>query len=52
LLPRGIFRQGRFQSKAVETGGYLVSWGRCIERNPVRAGLVGEAWEYRWAYEL
>ena len=28
---------------------YLVSCGRYIERNPVRAGLTVTAWEYRWS---
>jgi putative transposase len=45
----GVFWQGRFKSKAVEVGTYLVSCGRYIERNPVRAGLVEVAWEYRWS---
>lgn len=45
----GIFWQGRFKSKPVEVGAYLVSCGRYIERNPVRAGLVTEAWDYSWS---
>ena len=45
----GVFWQGRFKSKPVEIGSYLVSCGRYIERNPVRAGLAGIAWEYRWS---
>ena len=45
----GVFWQGRFKSKPVEIGGYLVSCGRYIERNPVRAGLVVEPWSYRWS---
>jgi putative transposase len=44
----GIFWQGRFKSKPVEVGGYLVSCGRYIERNPVRAGMVMEPWDYTW----
>jgi len=45
----GIFWQGRFKSKPVEIGAYLVSCGRYIERNPVRAGLTAIAWEYPWS---
>jgi putative transposase len=45
----GVFWQGRFKSKPVEIGGYLVSCGRYIERNPVRAGMTARAWEYRWS---
>jgi len=37
----GVFWQGRFKSKPVEIGPYLVSCGRYIERNPVRVGLAG-----------
>ena len=33
----------------MEIGPYLVSCGRYIERNPVRAGLTGIAWAYRWS---
>ena len=44
----GLFWQGRFKSKPVEIGGYLVSCGRYIERNPVRAGIVEEPWSYKW----
>ena len=39
----------RFKSKPVEKRPYLVSCGRYIKRNPVRAGLTGIAWEYRWS---
>ncbi|MFU8781417.1 MAG: transposase, partial [Kiritimatiellia bacterium] len=45
----GVFWQGRFKSRPVEIGSYLVSCGRYIERNPVRAGLIGNAWDYRWS---
>ena len=43
----GVFWQGRFKSKPVEIGPYLVSCGRYIERNPVRASLAGIAWGIR-----
>ena len=45
----GVFWQGRFKSRPVEVGSYLASCGRYIERNPVRAGLTGTAWDYRWS---
>lgn len=46
---RGVFWQGRFKSRPVEIGQYLVRCGRYIERNPVRAGLVEQAWDYPWS---
>lgn len=45
----GVFWQGRFKSKPVEIGEYLVKGGRYIERNPVRAGMADAAWNYRWS---
>ena len=45
----GVFWQGRFKSRPVEVGSYLVSCGRYIERNPVRAGLICNAWDYGWS---
>ncbi len=45
----GVFWQGRYMSKPVELGEYLVSCGRYIERNPVRSGMVALAWDYRWS---
>ena len=45
----GVFWQNRFKSPPVEIGPYLVSCGRYIERNPVRAGLVPTAWTYAWS---
>lgn len=45
----GVFWQGRFKSRPVEIGEYLVCCGRYIERNPVRAGLIRDAWDYRWS---
>jgi len=45
----GVFWQGRFKSKPVEVGEYLVRCGRYIERNPVRAGIVGAAEDYAWS---
>ena len=45
----GVFWQGRYKSKPVEIGDYLVRCGRYIERNPVRAMLVDKAWKYQWS---
>ena len=45
----GTFRQRRFKSKPVEIGEYLVRCGRYIERNPVRAGITLQAWQYKWS---
>jgi len=45
----GVFWQGRYKSKPVEIGTYLVRCGRYVERNPVRAGIVESAWDYRWS---
>ena len=44
----GTIWQGRFKSVAVQKEDYLNQLGRCIELNPVRAGIVGRAWDYRW----
>jgi len=40
---------GRFKSPAIEVEPYLLSCGRYIERNPVAAKLLTQAWEYRWS---
>lgn len=45
----GVFWQGRFKSKPVEIGDYLVKCGRYIERNPARAGIEPVPWEYSWS---
>ncbi|HMO52407.1 MAG TPA: transposase [Kiritimatiellia bacterium] len=45
----GVFWQGRFKSKPVEIGSYLVACGRYIERNPVRVGWSELAWNYPWS---
>ena len=41
--------QGRFKSPAIEGEPYLLSCGRYIERNPLVANLVAQAWEYPWS---
>jgi len=45
----GVFWHGRYKSKPVEIGRYLVQCGRYIERNPVRARMVESAWDHRWS---
>jgi len=44
----GHLWQGRFYSCAMERGRELAAL-RYVEQNPVRAGLVGEAWRYPWS---
>lgn len=39
----------RFYSSIVDKDNYLLSVCRYIERNPVRAGLVKDAIQYRWS---
>ena len=46
---RGHLWQGRFGSSVVLDDRYLLTAVRYVERNPVRAGIVGQAWEYRWS---
>ena len=45
----GHVYQGRFKSFAVETNEYLLTVCRYVERNPVRAGLVERAEDWRWS---
>ena len=45
----GHVYQGRFKSCPVETNEYLLSVCRYVERNPVRAGLVERALDWRWS---
>jgi putative transposase len=44
----GHLWQGRFYSCAMEHGHELAAL-RYVEQNPVRAGLVGQAWRYPWS---
>ena len=44
----GHLWQGRFYSTPLEAA-HVVTAIRYVERNPVRAGLVTEAWEYPWS---
>lgn len=41
--------QGRFKSPVVQDDGHLLVVLRYIEANPVRAGLVASAGDYRWS---
>lgn len=45
----GHVYQGRFKSFPVETSEYLLTVCRYVERNPVRAGLVEQAEQWRWS---
>lgn len=45
----GTLWQGRFKSSLVQSERYLLNVMRYIELNPVRAGLVSRAENYRWS---
>jgi putative transposase len=45
----GALWEGRYRSCLVESALYVLSCYRYIERNPVRAGMVGSAADYRWS---
>ena len=45
----GHVYQGRFKSFPVETNEYCLTVCRYVERNPVRAGLVKRAEDWRWS---
>ena len=45
----GHLWQSRFKSQAIHKDKYILSCGRYIERNPVRAALVGYAFEYPYS---
>lgn len=45
----GSLWEGRFRSSLVDAESYLLSCQRCIELNPVRAGMVEHPAEYRWS---
>ncbi|UCG43504.1 MAG: transposase, partial [candidate division WOR-3 bacterium] len=45
----GRLWQNRFFSCPVEQNGYLVPVLRYIKQNPVRAGLVKQAWDHAWS---
>jgi len=45
----GTLWEGRFRSCLVESSAYVLACYRYIERNPVRAGMVGVPLSYRWS---
>jgi len=45
----GHLFQGRYTAILVERESYLVELSRYIHLNPVRAGIVGRAEDYRWS---
>ena len=45
----GKLFQNRFKSQAIEKDSYLLSCGRYIELNPVRAALTRYPWEWKWS---
>lgn len=44
----GTLFEGRFKSSVIDADAWLFSCHRYIEMNPVRAGMVKQASEYRW----
>ena len=44
----GTLFQGRFKSHLVERGDYLLEVARYIANNPVRAGMVARAEDWKW----
>lgn len=48
-LTAGRLFQNRFKSQAIEKSSYLLSCGRYIELNPVRAALAKYPWEWGWS---
>ena len=45
----GHLYQGRFKSFPIQTDEHFLTVCRYVERNPVRAGLVGKTNEWRWS---
>ncbi len=45
---RGYLFQGRFASFPMDEV-YLLAAARYVERNPVRARMVKQGWDYRWS---
>src|ERR1041385_1414085 len=44
----GHLYQGRFKSFPIQEDGHLLTVLRYVERNPLRAGLVSSAQDWRW----
>ena len=47
----GSIWSGRFTSTLIEDGEYLARCRKYVFYNPVRAGIVSRAVEYRWVYD-
>lgn len=45
----GHLFQGRFKSPRIPEESYYLQCGRYIERNPVKAKMVAEAWQYPYS---
>lgn len=45
----GTLYEGRFKSCIVQSEDYLLACQRCIELNPVRAGMVRDPADYLWS---
>ena len=45
----GTLWEGRFHSCLVTSDSYVLACYRCIELNPIRAGMVAAPAEYRWS---
>ncbi len=45
----GTLFEGRYHSTLIEDGRYLAACIRYVEYNPIRAGIVRRAEEYRWS---
>jgi len=51
-LSVGFIFQNRYKSRFIENDAYLLECGRYIERNPLRAKLILNLFEYRWSSYL
>jgi putative transposase len=45
----GTLWEGRYRATAIDSDRYLFACYRYIERNPVRAGMVGDPEDYLWS---
>jgi REP-associated tyrosine transposase len=45
----GAVYQGRFRASPVQSDGHFLTVCRYVERNPLRAGLVGRVEDWRWS---
>lgn len=45
----GVLYQGRYRAIPVQTEEYFLTVARYVERNPLRAGLVSRAEDWRWS---